>query len=202
MTPDSDLETPAKKIRNALGISQWKMGELLGVSRDAVEKVENRRMPMPRDLAYRYRSKTGCDIREGQSRRSQREGRAGARAMSDRGSREGRAAAEEGPIEIVATYLGKPYTRHEYDEFRHSFGQTGHIADLEEMMRLQIQDLMQRADRKGKVMEFVGDFCRFLSETILTQEMSDDLGELFANPYAVMQRDFRKDSHRRQINRG
>jgi DNA-binding XRE family transcriptional regulator len=164
MTHPPDSTNPAKEIRKALGLSQWRMGELLGVSRDAIEKVENRRMSMPRDLAYRYRAKTGCDIREGGE------------------------AKGEGPIEIMATFLGEPYTKSAYEAFRASFQDPEYLDNLKEMMQNQIQVVIKRAAEEKKVMEFIGDFCEFLSETIRRHELGDDLDKLFTNPYAVMRR--------------
>jgi hypothetical protein len=167
--PDPPIPAhPARVIREILGLSQWEMGKLLDVSRDAVEKVENRRMPMPRDLAYRYRVATGCDLRLGDPK-----------------------TAKEGPIEVVAACDGEPYTRAFFDDYQRLMGSEEHLAYLTEQMKDRLGKLLNRAAEmdKGKVKGVVGDFCEFLSETIRRRELGVDLMDLFSNPERDMTRE-------------
>jgi len=51
---------PLRKIRTAAGWTQGKCAEMLGVSRDTIQSVENGRLPMSDELALRVRAQTGC----------------------------------------------------------------------------------------------------------------------------------------------
>lgn len=54
-----------RKIRMIIGITQVEMGELLGIAQTTVEKLENEKLKMPRNIADRYYRETGCLIENG-----------------------------------------------------------------------------------------------------------------------------------------
>lgn len=57
---------PIRVIRRALGLNQGEMGELLGIARPTVERLENGTLAMPVRIVEQYHRQTGCDIVDGE----------------------------------------------------------------------------------------------------------------------------------------
>ncbi|MDF1659128.1 MAG: helix-turn-helix transcriptional regulator [Verrucomicrobiales bacterium] len=56
---------PIRVIRKAIGLNQGEMAELIGVSRPAIEKLENDKLQMSQRIAEQYHRQTGCDLVDG-----------------------------------------------------------------------------------------------------------------------------------------
>ena len=56
---------PIRAIRKALGLNQGEMGELLGIARPTVERLENGTLKMSDRIVEQYSRQTGCDIVDG-----------------------------------------------------------------------------------------------------------------------------------------
>ncbi len=57
---------PIRVIRKSLGLNQGEMGELLGIARPTVERLENGTLAMPIRIVDQYHRQTGCDIVDGE----------------------------------------------------------------------------------------------------------------------------------------
>ena len=53
---------PLYGVREAAGLTQAKLAELLGVNRDTIKKVENGKLAMSKDVATKARHQLGCSI--------------------------------------------------------------------------------------------------------------------------------------------
>jgi len=162
---------PSRKIREALGLNQSEMGELLGVSRNTVVKLENGQMKMPRTLAYRYRTVTGCDLRVGEPSNE-----------------------AEDILEVMPTMKGMPYTRDLYDAFCFAYRQPEFLEKVEEEMQIKVGLLLDRSQIAGVAKELAGSFAEFFSEMIRRYDLGEDLDAMFSNPLSVAQEDTNLDS--------
>lgn len=57
---------PIRVIRKTLGLNQGEMGELLGIARPTIERLENGTLTMPVRIVEQYHRQTGCDIIDGE----------------------------------------------------------------------------------------------------------------------------------------
>ena len=130
--------TPPRQIRLAIGFSQAEMATALGVSKDAVEKLENERMKMPVGLAYKYRLISGCDLHFNKD-------------------------SPRLAVSVCATRHGRDYTEEVFKEYEASADSIDQVIFKTAATDI-LHQLIDKAVSEGTLSEFTVSFEKFIAE--------------------------------------
>lgn len=144
MARPPSILSQARKLREAIGLNQSEMAELLGISRQTIEKLENRKLKLSRPMAYKYLRVTGCDLRQGDTEKG------------------------EGELEVEATTEGgRPYTEGIFVSHQESIKllMEEQASDRISSLTAVLIQLLEAARKKGTLLGVSEDVERFLAET-------------------------------------
>ena len=131
--------SPVRELREEiLQLSQEQFGKLIGVSKSTIEKIENQKLNLSRDLILKIRHQTGCVvpplIRGVQSKK-------------------------------IFNFDLKPFTREDYQEYLENNQTTLiNLDDNIEAAKAALEFLLRSANRTKKIRPLLEEFERFVSK--------------------------------------
>ena len=150
---------PLRDIRAVTGLNQKQFGQLVGVSGDTIQSIENGRLSMSKNLAIKIRRQTGCSFE---------------RITDDKGQEITTISSRKLDDEFQMC----PYTKKDFDEHRQALSAIPE--DIGEWVAAckQCLDLLLRAANRrngGTTLAICEDFQEFAIQTFQNYKLSENL---------------------------